>query len=148
MSASGAPLTLAEIGRLREVAEVLVPGLAPSPPALALPDYDRLLQQAAAALGAELGALQQAVGALPPAIDWSALESWSTDRQRQFELVSTAVAGAYFMSPEVLRSIDYATQERRSAPIDQVADELGDGLLDDVLARGSVFRQVSRPDDA
>jgi hypothetical protein len=141
-----APLTSAEINRLRRLADVLIPGSRPSPPATALPDFDELLVQAASALGPELPALRRALELLPAMVDWDSLRSWNAKSPDEFELVSTLVAGAYFMSPDVLRSIGYATGQRSRAPTGQSANELGDGLLDDVMERGPVYKVVPAED--
>lgn len=142
MNGPDARLTPIEIVTLRRVAALLVPGLSPSPAANDLAEYDDLLQQAAIAFGVEFPALRRAIRALPADIDWSMLRQWSIENEDDFELVSTAVTGAYFMSPEVLLSIDYSTKRRSSAPIDQSVNELSDGILDAVLARGPIYREV------
>jgi hypothetical protein len=129
-----------ELSQLRGVASVLLPGLNDSPAASTLPDLDVLLQKAAKALGPELSVLQQALESLPPSVEWNTLLRFSKANQADFDVISTAVAGAYFLSTEVLQSIGYPTGPRTRAPIDLAADEIGSGVLEPVIARGSIVR--------
>jgi hypothetical protein len=54
--------------------------------------------------------------------------------------LTTVVAGAYFLNPEIAERVGYPG--RRAIPVDDGAepDWLQDGLLDSVKARGPVFR--------
>lgn len=131
-----------EITAVRAVAGVLIPGDGTSPPSGQVTDYDGLLQQAARALGPELDDLRSAIGSLPRATSWATLEQFAGDRAEQFELVSTTAAAAYFMSAEVLTSLGYPTGQRSAPPFDLAAEEIGSGILEPVLARGSRVRPV------
>jgi hypothetical protein len=133
-------LSAQELSRLREVASVLLPGFNNSPAATALPELDALFQRAAKALGPELFALQQALEDLPPSVEWNTLLKFSHTEHAAFDVISTAVAGAYFLSTEVLQSIGYPTGPRSRAPIDLAAEEIGSGVLEPVIARGSIVR--------
>lgn len=124
-----------EVDQLRAVAHALIPGDHSSPAASDLSDYPELLGRAVNALGPEADALRTALTKLPPDVDLSALERFATEDPAAFDVISTAVAGAYFMSEQALRSIGYPVGARHAAPHDQAAEELGTGLLDAVIAR-------------
>ena len=53
--------------------------------------------------------------------------------------LTTVVAGAYFLNPEIAAKVGYPG--RRAIPVDQAdPDWLQDGLLDSVKSRGPVYR--------
>lgn len=133
-------LTAVEVGRLRAVAAALIPGQDPSPPAVALEDLDALLDDAAAALGVELGNLKAAIALLPEPVDREALERFATEEAVAFELISTATAGAYFMSPVVLDALGYPRGPRSAPRFDLVANELESGILEPVMAMAPLWR--------
>ncbi len=135
-------LTYGETARLREVAAILLPGDGNSPPAGEVSELPALLVRAVAAIGREADVLRRCIARLPATLDWQALESFSRDDPSDFDVLSAVVAGAYFMSPVVLDSIGYPRGPRRAARLDQAADELATGLLDPVLNRRSMVREV------
>lgn len=128
--------------RLRRVADILLPGTPNAPAATALTNFDQLLAAAVKALGSERLLLDQALHRLPTTLNWDTLQRFDETDGDSFELISTTVVGAYFMSPEALRSIGYRTGPRRAAPFDQSADELSSGILEPVLSRDSTLRTV------
>ncbi|WP_375479770.1 hypothetical protein [uncultured Jatrophihabitans sp.] len=132
---SGEVLSPGQFDQLRAVARVLIPGDGHSPAANELNDYDELLRRAVDALGPEADALCHALTRLPANVELAVLEGFALDEAAAFDLISTAVAGAYFMSEHVLQSIGYPVGARHAAPHDRAAEELGNGLLDPMLAR-------------
>ena len=58
-----------------------------------------------------------------------------------FQPLSAVVAGAWLPMPAV-RERRYPGQRRDPAPFDQAANEIGSGILDPVLARGTVYTPV------
>jgi hypothetical protein len=61
-------------------------------------------------------------------------------RPTDFEVVSTVLAGAYLMSPQVRGTLGYPGQEpKRVDPFDYVR-VIEDGLLDPVVERGPIYR--------
>ena len=133
-------LTAVELARLRAVAAALIPGQDPSPPAVALEELDTLLDDAAAALGVELGDLKAAIALLPEPVDREALERFADEKAAAFELVSTTAAGAYFMAPAVLDSLGYPRGPRSAPRFDLVANELESGILEPVMAMAPLWR--------
>ncbi|MBS1878012.1 MAG: hypothetical protein JST31_00710 [Actinobacteria bacterium] len=58
-----------------------------------------------------------------------------------FHVLSSVLAGAYLILPEVRQAIGYPGQERRFARFDESAEQLMNGILDPVIERGPIFRQ-------
>jgi hypothetical protein len=133
--------TREQVARIRAAAAVLLPGHAESPAADVLPDYDELVQVAAAAVG-EGRALPAAIEALPDEPTWESLSTLADTDPASFEQVSLVAVGAYFMSPAVLASLGLPTGERRPADREQVVDELSTGILDAVYERGCPVRTL------
>ena len=131
-----------ELANLREVARILLPGDGTSPAAPDVAGYDDLLGRALTALGPEAEVAAQGLALLPSELTWDSVREFSLAHPAEFEVVATVVSGAYFMSTQVLDSIGYPHGPRRAPRNDQVADELGEGLLDPVFERGSILREV------
>lgn len=128
-------LSAAQVAQMRAVAATLIPGDGQSPPADATSEFDRLLGEAALALGLGMADLRAALEDLPEEVSWTSLQAFCTTHPDHFELVANVAAGAYFMSPAVLGSLGYPTGARSAAPFDQAADELATGILDPVMER-------------
>lgn len=74
----------------------------------------------------------------PDAAEW--LRALSVEDPAAFEPLSSVLAGAYLMIPEIQAYVGYPGQGRNPAPPTQIADELEDGLLDPVIERGPIYR--------
>jgi hypothetical protein len=68
------------------------------------------------------------------------VERLQTEEPAAFEALSTAVAGAYFLNPDVRRLIGYPGQERRPIEVQDPPDYERDGLLSSVVERGTIYR--------
>ena len=68
------------------------------------------------------------------------IERLQAEEPEAFEALSTAVAGAYFLNPEVRRLIGYPGQERRPIVAEDPPDYEQDGLLASVVERGTIYR--------
>jgi hypothetical protein len=88
-------------------------------------------------LEAPLRAVLERARGVDPAAEVERLER---DEPEAFEALSTAVAAAYFLNPEVRRLIGYPGQERRPIEPEDPPDYEQDGLLASVVARGPIFR--------
>jgi hypothetical protein len=80
--------------------------------------------------------LERARG-LDPAAEVERLER---EEPEAFEALATAVAGAYFLNPEVRRLIGYPGQEARPIVPEDPPDYEQDDLLASVVDRGPIFR--------
>jgi hypothetical protein len=133
-------LTTEELLQLRQVASVLLPGDEKSPPAGSLPELDDLIAAAVSAVGSEAEQMRDGLAALPGQPGWEDLRAFSATHPDEFEVISTVVAGAYFMSTRVLDSLGYPHGQRKPVRNDLVVDELETGVLDPVLARTGMVR--------
>jgi len=128
--------------RLNEVACLLLPGDGASPSAKDVHGLEELIAQALVAIGPEVEVVQRGLRVLPIHLTWESLREFSEKHPVEFEVIATVVSGAYFMSVDVLDSIGYPHGPRKAPRNDLVADELGSGLLDPVLDRGSILREA------
>jgi hypothetical protein len=80
----------------------------------------------------------QSAAAAPDAALW--LRELSDSDPSSFIPLSNVLAGAYLLVPEIQMYVGYPGQGRKPASPTQIADELGDGLLDPVTDRGPIYR--------
>lgn len=133
-------LTDAERASLHRIADTLIPARGPMPRPSDADGYDRWLDRALAARGDAFDAIIAEASSLDDVPDdalWDALRA--RHEREGFKLVSTVVAGAYLMAPQVRRLIGYPGQERKHPQFDEAAEQIMDGILDPVIARGRIF---------
>jgi hypothetical protein len=135
-------LTSAEVSTLRVIADVLIPASGGNPPATAEPDLNACLRRAvdarADAFDAITAVLAQLDGAAPDVTD-QALRRLHADQPVTFQALSAVVAGAWLLIPAVRERIGYPGQRRDPARFEEAADQISDGILDPVIARGSIY---------
>jgi hypothetical protein len=140
------PLTAAEIGTLRAIADVLIPASGDNPSAASEPEFDAWLGRAmdarADAFDAITAILARLDGAAAEVID-QALRALHAEEPRQFQALSAVVAGAWLLVPAVRARIGYPGQRRDPARLEEAADQISDGILDPVIARGPVYTSDS-----
>ena len=136
------PITDAESAALLRVADCLIPESGPNPKASDAQDYLPYLHLALAARADAFEAVVASALSLRDVPDddlWAALRTmWAQDRAA-FDQMSTVLAGAYFMSPQVKTLIGYPGQHRDPAGFEDAANELETGILDPVLERGPIY---------
>ena len=136
------PLADNELTTLLRIADQLIPAFGPNPKASDAQDYAAYLQLALAARADVFDMVMSAVAALadvPNADLWAALQQmWSNDKFT-FDPLSSIIAGAYFMTPQVKSLIGYPGQQRDPAGLEDAANELETGILDPVIERGSIY---------
>jgi hypothetical protein len=138
-------LTDTELKGLLRIGDILIPRRGDSPAISEAPGYERWLQLALASRAESFDVIARegercvevAVEALP-----GELRRMAVDNPDCFRRISSVLAGAYLMIPEVRQAIGYPGQARRPAPFDQAANEIMHGLLDPVVERGPVFTPV------
>jgi hypothetical protein len=57
-----------------------------------------------------------------------------------FDVLSSVLAGAYLLTPEVRRAIGYPGQAQRPPRFDEAADQIMSGILEPMIRRGAIFR--------
>jgi hypothetical protein len=136
------PLTDDEMTALLRVADALIPASGPNPKASDAEQYVSFLQLALAARADVFDGVLAAATKLTGVPDGELLgalrQMWSEDKS-SFDPLSAVVAGAYFMTPQVMELIGYPGQHRDPAPLDLAANEIGSGIMDPVLERGSIY---------
>jgi hypothetical protein len=125
---------------LAALADVLIPaadGMPAASEAGAAGEWLDEVLRVRADLAAPLqGLLERARGVDPVA----EVERLEREEPEAFEALATAVAGAYFLNPEVRRLIGYPGQERLPIEPEEPPDYEQDGLLASVVERGPIFR--------
>jgi choline dehydrogenase-like flavoprotein len=140
---AGVPVTItsiselpeAERARLAELADALIPGGAERPAASTAGVAGPLLDRVLAARPDLLPALRRALA--EPFTDAGArLAALRASDPRGAHAVELAVAGGYYLSPDVRERIGYPGQVARPASALDYPEYLADGLLERVLERG------------
>ncbi len=139
-------LSADERATLIRVAEALIPPAGGYPGARGVADYQAWVSRAIAAraehfevLVTRLGMLAELSGA--PLL--AALRQMSTGDPDGFGVLSAVVAGAYLMAPSIRAMLGYPGQVRSLPRHDEAADQLSDGILDSVIARGLAHRDAT-----
>jgi hypothetical protein len=136
-------LTDAEVVALRAIADVLIPvGKDGEPAATEEPGFDAALRTAIDARADAFSAVTSFLVDVDPD-DLDELGELLRDSARNdpdlFQPVSAVVAGAWLLLTTVRERIGYPGQIRSVAPLDQIVDELSDGILDPVMERGYIY---------
>lgn len=131
-----------ELTTLLRIADTLIPAAGPNPKASEAENYLKYLNLALTARGDAFDAVIGALDALAAVSDGdlrAALrQMWSTDKAT-FDPLSAIVAGAYFMTPQIMELIGYPGQHRDTAGLEDAANELETGILDPVIERGYIY---------
>jgi hypothetical protein len=72
----------------------------------------------------------------------TALQTLDENDRAAFEAIRFAVLGAYYLDAKVMQAIGYRGQESRPVPDNETADYLAGGILDAVIARGTIWRKA------
>jgi hypothetical protein len=123
-------LTQADRNVLHDVADVLIPATT-TMPALREADTDGAwLDRACKARADLVPSLLRALRALASTSDLpSAVRRLHGEDRATFDVVTTFVAGTYYMIPRVRERIGYPGQLRAPADIDAAAEELSDDVF-------------------
>ena len=136
------PLTDAELTTLLRIADTLIPASGPNPKASAAEQFQPYLHLALAARADVFEVVLSAVHALAEVPDsglHDALKTMWAEDKFTFDPVSSVIAGAYFMTPQVKKLIGYPGQHRDPAGLEDAANELETGILDPVIERGPIY---------
>ena len=134
-------LTDAEWTTLEAVADCLIPAFGESPSASKAPGYREWVRRALAARAEHFELVVEAIGELGSA-DVSlrdALETMNASKPEHFAVLSSVIAGAYVMVPLIREQIGYPGQGGATPRFDEAVEELEDGILDAVVARGPIY---------
>jgi hypothetical protein len=135
-------LSESELATLLRIADCLIPADGPNPKASDAVDYPSHLRLA---LGARSDAFDAVIAGAETLADvpdsdlWQALKTMWADDKPTFDPLSAVLAGAYFMTPQIMELIGYPGQHRDPAPLEEAANEIATGILDPVLERGHIY---------
>lgn len=135
-------LTESEFANLLRIADCLIPADGPNPKASDAVDYASHLRLALGARSDAFDAVISGVEKLADVADsdlWQALKTMWADDKSTFDPLSAVLAGAYFMTPQIMELIGYPGQHRDPAPVDEAANEIAKGILEPVLERGHIY---------
>lgn len=138
-------LTGDERSGMLAIADLLIPDGPAGPRPSRADGYDRWLDRALAARRDAFDvvtALAAELGRLPTEQLLGELRRRSAGADPAFTALSTVLAGAYLLLPEVRRAIGYPGQAQRPPRFDEAAEQIMDGILDPVIERGPVYRSV------
>lgn len=135
-------LTERELRGLLRAADVLIPTSGPLPAASQVPGFEPSLERA---LVARIDAFES-IAAEGDRLSTLTDEELAADLRRlaeqepaTFRPLSTVLAGAYLLLPEVRAAIGYPGQHRQHPQFDEAANEIMDGILDPVIDRGPTY---------
>ena len=129
---------------LAGLADVLVPAADGMPSASEIGVHERWVDRAIAArpeLADRLEAVLAVAAGRDPEAEIARLQA---EEDEEFRMLLLVVTNAYYLSPKVRRLIGYPGQRAVEVFADQAEHDLRDGILDPVIARGSVWRMRTR----
>ena len=133
-----------ERAKLAALADALIPagdGMPSASEAGVAGEWLDAILAAEPGFGPPLASILEAADVSDPAGELRRIE---TTDEVGWGTLTTVVAGAYFLNPEIAAQVGYPG--RRAIPVDREPgpDWLEDGLLDSVAARGPVYRPTPR----
>jgi len=126
----------------RALIDALLPASGPLPAASAAGGADGMLDRLLEwrpDLSADLKRGLAAVRELPPAAAIAWLESRDAEA---FQAIRLAAFGNYYLDPGVRQALGYPGQQSRPLVADEKPDYLTSGVLEPVIARGSIWRNA------
>jgi hypothetical protein len=127
---------------LEAAADCLIPASSTSPAASAAANYRDWVRRALAARAEHFELVIECLEELESddvGSIWPRLKELNDNDPDKFFVFSSVVAGAYLMVPEVRTAIGYPGQGNAAPGLTEAADQLEDGILDPVVARGPIF---------
>lgn len=109
------------------------------------PGYDEWLDRALAARAdafEDVVAAAMSMSGLTPEGRREALRRMDADERPRFHSLSSVVAGAFLLVPEIAAALGYPGQVAAPAAFDEAATQLETGILDPVIERGAIYREV------
>jgi len=131
-----------ERAALGAVADALIPPHGGFASPSQVPGFDSWLDRALAARSdaiEEVTAAALRFGAVPAEERPAALRAYAEEEPAAFHTLSSVVAGAYLMIPEVRAAIGYPGQRKHPPRFDEAVEQIMDGILDPVIERGPAY---------
>lgn len=136
-------LSEAERSRLAEFADELIPGGSGLPSASGAEVHLSWVDRVLAARPDLVGVVRSSIAATGSPAD--VLAGLRSSDSARFDDLAYVVSGAYLINPRVRRILGYPTGKpvRNPALPDEADAYLEDGILEPVLGRGPIYREVS-----
>lgn len=138
------PLSASEREALVAVADALCAGGSLTAPS-ATPGYAEWLDRALAARAdvfEDVVAAALSMASRSPEGRREALRVMNADERPRFHALSSVTAGAWLLVPEIAAALGYPGQVAAPAAFDEAAAQLETGILDPVIERGPIYREV------
>lgn len=132
--------------RLARIADVLVPAYRQMPAASSVGIAGDLLDKALRARPDLAADCRRAVTACADPPSPEALAQLAADDPDGFGALMVLVLGGYYISSEVRKLLHYAGQEALRIDIGELPAYIEEGLIDEVVDRGPIYR-TTPPDD-
>lgn len=138
-------LSESEQQTLWRIADVLIPATATRPSLREADPEGVWLQRALTARDDLLDVLRTTLSRLDSVADLESalIELHDTDRVR-FEVVATAVSGAYYLVPQIRQLIGYPGQVRNPPRLEEAAEELSDEIFEGAMNYHGSYRPASQ----
>ena len=135
-------LTDRELTAIMLIGDALIPRVHANPAFTELDDWPRLVKVALAALAEYFDTVATALEPFlepnhTPTLD--RLRELEHDEPEQFFAVSAVICGSYFMSPRIRALLGIPGLEPHPASVMAAADDLEDGILEPVIAKGATY---------
>jgi hypothetical protein len=131
--------TLPDLERLIRLGDVLIPANETFPRFSNVEDIASFLRKSISACGRPAQVVEQALLAISDISDLESARQFRVEHPDHFAIASTIVAGAYYMSPDVLRLLNYPLEHQHPAGMEEFAEEYETGIVDPVIERGSRY---------
>jgi hypothetical protein len=127
----------------KALADVLLPADGPMPAASAADADCTWLERVLAVRPDQLPVLTRVLAAAVGRAPGAEVRRLKREDPPGFLALASACAGSYYLNPGNRRLIGYPGQEPSLPEPGETDGELGDGLLDPVVARGPIYRPTS-----
>lgn len=141
------PLTDTESADLRRVAAVLIPPVGDRLGGDQVAAFDDDVAEALAVLDPVFDDVVAALAAIHDVSTtelFGALREMDADAPQLFHPLSLLVTAVYLYSAEIEAELGYPHPHRNPVGMTEAADEIDSGILDPVVERGSIVREVPR----
>jgi hypothetical protein len=133
-------LTQEQMDTLAAIADILVPPTAPWPSASEAGVLEQWVDRALSALPGHAEMLTSILDAAAGEDPASEIHRLGREDPASLNALLLVVVGAYYLSPKVRRILGYSGPRRTPALEEEADYYLEGGLLDPVVARGSIYR--------
>lgn len=129
--------------RLVQIADAMIPGTDEMPAASEVGVASSQLAPVLEARPDLIDPLQRALGLVHPDEPLTALDSLRTSDHEAHEALVLIVLGGYYLSERVTEILGYPGQQPEAVRPDTYPPYVAEGLLDQVLERGPLYRSIS-----